>query len=358
MYFKTLVSGRNQSIFDKCDSVKHAIDSFRETIPFSALALQGEIKSKVEDVPQKTLEKFMTAIKEKKMDPREFSEDNGKAELTIRKYFSLPSQELSIGQPEPTRPEDLVGKFDAVFELGTFRKWYDGNDTSFLWVSGPSGSGKSFFIFSTKYRLEISKSEERSIIVAQYCFAPGTKETQELRYAVQDVVLQIARKDKKYADQIVREFEKKEKPGPSTLELRDLWRQVIQDKFPRTSEPSTRTLFILFDGVDQMEDESKNALLDLFSRLSPDRSAIYVMFTSEQSFGERLNGEKGVRSVTARYPNIELQKHTKTDVERFADSKYQSSNVLRRIPNTTWEKYKQKILAKAQGERGIRERLT
>lgn len=346
MYFKTLVSGRNQKVFDKCTAVTQAIESFRETIPYSALALQGEIKSKVEDVPQKTFEIFMTAIKRKEFDPKDALE-GGKAETIIRAHFSTSTQGRLVRQSEPPRPEDVTGSFDAVFDLTTYKKWYDGKDTSFLWVSGPSGCGKSFFASSMKHRLEAGKQEERSLIVAQFCFAPG--ETLELRYAIHDIILQIARKDKKFADQIAKEIERKRSPSLNSLEPVDLWRQVIQDRFPRTSEPTTRTLFVLLDGVDQMEEQSRAALLEIFSGLSPDRSAIYVMYTSDQSVEDKLDGEKARKDITARYPRVMLQNHTNADINNFADSKYEKSSILKRIPKPTWEKHKQKILAKAQG---------
>ena len=99
--------------------------------------------------------------------------------------------------------------------------------------------------------------------------------------ALGTLIVQIAEQDSKYNEQIAKELKKisvnddrspnifKKKVGKlddlkSEGDLAVLWKEFILEKFTRASDGTSRTLYLLLDGLDQFDYKERDELLAIF----------------------------------------------------------------------------------------------
>lgn len=125
---------------------------------------------------------------------------------------------------------------------------------------------------------DASKTRQ-NIAVAYFFFDPGRPETQTLLSALSNIIVQIASQDSKFCDSIAKEVEKNGRGEPSKSDTANtLWTDFLSGKLARTPDTS-RQIFILLDGIDQMSEQDSPILLHLLQGLNCDKTAIQVMMT-------------------------------------------------------------------------------
>ena len=355
MYFKSLISGRNEQISAQSTAVEKAVKSFRETIPVSSLALTVGMDRKVDNMPQAVIDAVIKAAATSDFDPATFIPRND-ALKQVKKFFDPKSG--SRTQADAARFKDIASFFERVSLENSYKQWLEGREKPFLWVKGPSGCGKSYFVHSMISKLRKLNKDDSNVLVASLFFLPGKRETQTLLNALGNLIIQIAEQDSKYNEQIAKELKKvsvnddrspnifKKKVGKledlkSEGDLAVLWKEFILEKFTRASDGMSRTLYLLLDGLDQFDFKERDELLSNFNKLSGERYMIRVLFTSDESLDD------DVRRLS--YESIALNELNKQDLAIFIDKRYQSSQALRNFSEKTKKSAKETLIDKAKG---------
>ncbi|KKY27311.1 hypothetical protein UCRPC4_g01111 [Phaeomoniella chlamydospora] len=338
MYFKTLVSGRSEQISTRCTNVEKTIASFRETVPLSQLALQGELNEKVDDLPQHTVEALMRAVAQNNFDPQSLIPKNN-ALNKVREFFDLRGGSRS--QADARRFRGLAGAYESVFMLSEYKRWHDGRESPFLWINGPSGCGKSYFMYSMIQRLQAEIQDDKNCLLAHFFFLTGQKESQSLRTALCKIIVQIAEQDAKLAQQIAKELPKNK--SAKDYEQAVLWKDFMEDILQKALDGSGRTLYLLLDGLDQMDHASRYTLISRFGNFSGERPSIRVVFASDKSLLDDL------KDHALNYETIQLADHNALELSLFIDKRYKDSPSLAKFPDKLKRKAKEILISKAQG---------
>ena len=337
MYFKSLMSGKNEEVAAACSRVEKAVTKFRETTSVQTLAVAVGTDKKVDNMPRAVFDEFMKEVNLNNFDPSTFIPRND-ALKQVRKFFD-PKGGNRV-QTEAARFKDILSSFDKISSEMQYKQWVEGREKPFLWVCGPSGCGKSYFSWSMIGKIRQMNRDDSNIIVASAFFSPGNKATNTLLYAFGSIVVQIAEQDSKYNEQVAKELKRlaasdKNERGEKiekidkleNLRYPALWKSFILEKFTKTTDGSPRTLYLVLDGLDQLDFTQREALIDSFKQLSGERSAIRVLFTSDKFLKEELRG--------LNLESIALDELNKPDLGIFIDKRYTKSPVWKRFSEKT-----------------------
>lgn len=165
--------------------------------------------------------------------------------------------------------------------------------------------------------------KHHNVSVAYFFFDPGRPEAQTVQDALKNIITQIAAQDSRYCDSISKESDI-DKTGKVEQALKDdietLWKTYITGKFERVSE-SSRMLYLLLDGVDQLNQDDSKILLKLFQDLNCDKNAIQIMMTGTP---DRLK-EMELRSASI---NLFERANEKGDIKKIIDYRIEVSEAL------------------------------
>jgi Cdc6-like AAA superfamily ATPase len=183
----------------------------------------------------------------------------------------------------------VTGTFEWLKGDEKYLTWMKAQASPFLCVSGPPGTGKTYFTYnlcsmiqehrkSRRLAQEATKTQE-NISVAYFFFSPGLT----LASALSNIIVQIAGQDPKFCENLAKDIDnlvakadhsKKE----SKEDVKTLWTSFLSSKLERKEE-TKRQIYILLDGIDELEGEDAKSMLSFFQGLSCDKTAIQVMMT-------------------------------------------------------------------------------
>lgn len=243
-----------------------------------------------------------------------------------------------------THPEVVVTEIQQSFVAGTF-KWLAENDIykrfaegeePIVWVMGERGLGKSNLAFHTLSDLQERVSRST---VAGYFFQEEHEELRSITNFLKYVVVQVAIKDTKYREEIAVEIQKNadELAGDDgTL----IWEKFIASKF--SPESDTR-LFIVVDGVEEMDPEARKKLYGLLDQIKKDSLQISVLATS------RHDPEESLKSTDV--PGIAMTMDLiKKDVKLIIRARMKQLSKLRRLRAHVKKRVVSKLSQKADSE--------
>lgn len=237
-------------------------------------------------------------------------------------------------QMELIKTRSVANTFSWIREAPTYSSWLKGQPSPFLYVSGSSGAGKTYFMYkccriledgpkATSIATQSDKGKQMAS-VACFFFEPGKEDVQSFRNILATLVLQIAEQDVRLCETMAKDLEKVSKDDEAGM-VTTLWETMILKKFERTSEGSPRTLYILLDGIDQMKAEYFSDMMDRFKALGPDKHSIRVMLSGSRDMGNKVD----LKSLS----EIDLDEMTKSkgDIAKVINDRIHKSAALNNL---------------------------
>lgn len=347
------MNGRNEKILKKCEEVTTAILKFRATVPLKVLSVVEHMDKKLEDFPD-TFIKALQDMNLKPSDLRLLTPKNNPLDEIKKMLGSRTGGMVSI---EPNinliASHYVPGTFSWLEDHTEYHKWFQGQTTPFLCVSGVQGTGKSYFAYhchqmiqeTTRHRrltADVIKTRQ-AVSVACWFFDSGRPETQSLQSAVSSLIVQIATQDTKFRDAIAKDISKTGRADKSRKpEAAELWRAFLYTKLERTTETS-RLVYILLDGVDSLDEIDSQTLLGLLRDLNCDKTGIQVMMTGHP---DKLKEMKLQLSCNIDLPE-ETMKHR--DLEKIIDYRINKSENLSGFTLENLETIRKSLGLKSKG---------
>ena len=165
-------------------------------------------------------------------------------ELLNKNKFNVEGKMLMEKQNDLIKEGSAPGVFDWLETDVSHRTWSQGRVTPFLFVSGPTGAGKTYFTYQCYYNL-MSKATEADQLasgsanprqvanVACFYFQHGKSEAQTLEAVLATIIMQIAEQDAKLTQSLANALEKVPK---TQLGSKYLWEQAILSRFGKSAD--------------------------------------------------------------------------------------------------------------------------
>ncbi|KAI1077824.1 hypothetical protein F5B20DRAFT_550495 [Whalleya microplaca] len=134
-----------------------------------------------------------------------------------------------------------------------------------LWVHGAAGIGKSYMSLAAIQELEKEKK-----LFANFFFRENRDSSRSLKGALSSMVLQVARNDSQYSGEILNIL----KTLPETQELQELFTNFFINR------KTDRELFLVFDGIDEAQEEEQAALINILDLAIKKTPKIRILITS------------------------------------------------------------------------------
>ncbi|KAI1618219.1 hypothetical protein EDD36DRAFT_425886 [Exophiala viscosa] len=363
MFVRALMKGRNDKVNQKCDSVQKAILLFRDTAQIKALDIALDSNERLGDLPKRFDElpySLVAAIRTAKLKPSDFefqkksssvkviTEDFKKRNVNVEARSNMEKQMTVIEE------RFVPGTFSWVNEDTGFTAWSKGS-SPFIFVSGSSGAGKTYFANKCyRFLQELSKSiaitgmmepdrPRQASCVTCFLFEPGKEDftssrhedAQSFKNVLASLVLQIAEQDPRLGDSMAQELKKcpaNDEEGIATF----LWQSLILKKFERSSE-SPRALYVLLDGIDQMRESAFERMLEPFKALGSDKHSIRVLMTGPPGTRDKI--------VLKSLSIIDLDEKTRQadDISKVIDHRIARSDHLKSLGSELHAKIKDRF---------------
>ncbi|QGA21108.1 hypothetical protein EYB26_008818 [Talaromyces marneffei] len=356
LYLNALLHGRNKKIMARCEKVKMTIMVFRATIPFQILDVVKAMDSKIEDLPANLLD----LLQHERIKPSDLQALWGrttsleKITKTLKDNKDLDPDVIVAIQihMEFLKAHLVTGTFSWIENEPVYKSWVSGHKTPVIYVSGATGTGKTFFSYrcfmsiqeqAKKNRLEGGKNNPRqTTLVTYFPFEPGRRDSQSFRNVLAYILVQIADNDGKLGDSIAKDLaaSKIAKEEDSKKKLDFMWEKLLVKKFEKTPDTS-RILYIILDGVELMDGPDRQAMLSLFQTLNSDKDGIRILMTGPP--------DEDIYGPIAQYtdcPKIDLFEKTRSssDFAKLIDSHFNQSEMLKSFKDSTKEIIKSKLL--------------
>ncbi|KAI9684627.1 MAG: hypothetical protein M1820_010873 [Bogoriella megaspora] len=245
-------------------------------------------------------------------------------------------------------PMGLVRKFKKgivdvkylwFFEHDKYVSWATGR-IPLLFVRGAPGVGKSILAQFVTARLA---SEEYALrgrsISASFYFQESKDAMRTITNCLYCLAFQIARKDSSYCEQIAGQMRDGLALYDNILRVEYLWTELFAKKFGPRSETS---LYLILDGIDEIDTQELSLLLDLLTRISEEKLKIFVLITgrTDVTFDPaKLKPEE----IEMAKPNMKL------DLSLFAHERCHSLARIDKFTKRTKRVIETKLAKKADG---------
>ena len=192
----------------------------------------------------------------------------------IKTVFAVPGERALILQE--VQKTFVEGTFTWITEDSAYQTFLEG-ESPFLRIHGPPGIGKSHAAYSIIGNLlESTKAEPRSS-VAYYLFKEDNNVFRQAKNMFQAVAIQIAMSDASYRDGVAAELERMDLSDCQGMELHEIWRPFFAERYPKDAD---QRLFLVLDGLDEMDSDDCESLLGLFTSIKVEELAIQIVLTS------------------------------------------------------------------------------
>lgn len=340
----------------RCENVKMTIMIFRATIPFQILDAVKGLDTKIVDIPANLLD----LLQHEKIKPSDFQVLWGKTTSLEKITKTLKdNKDLDPDIMEPIqihmdflRAHLVPGTFSWVKEEPAYKTWVSGHKTPVIYVSGTTGTGKTFFSYrcfqlleeqARKSRIEGGKNNPRqTMILAYFPFEPGRQDSQSFRNVLAYILVQIAESDGRLGDSIAKDLvaSKIAKEENYEKKINFMWEKLLVKKFEKTPDTS-RIIYIILDGVELMEPIDRESMLRLFQTLNSDKDGIRILMT-----GPPDEDIYGPISKLTDCPRIDLLEKTRSsdDFIKLIDWHFNQSDSLKGFKDSTKDFIKNKLL--------------
>jgi len=214
------------------------------------------------------------------------------------------SDQLSIFDSISSEAHKYPGTCDWALKQPKIVSWLKrAHETTFLWLQGNPGTGKS--VLASQLGSFLESHQGGSLTIRHFSTSVYTSSTQ-YDQILRSLVLQLVRS---HPDLIAHVYSKyiESKKSPTTKELEQLL--LATGGFTATSW-KTEFVHIIFDGLDECEPEQQGRIMDLLHRLlavgSPPSTVFKILLSSRRlPFLEKKLRNKTTVSMTAEKKSIE-----------------------------------------------------
>lgn len=354
------MKGRNEKIKKKCGDIQKAILLFRDTVPLKILDVAEDMSEKLNDLPNS----LIAAVQGMKLKSSDLQMLLGaKKPFSVREILdNFKHRNVNVDakitmekQMELIESRSVPNTFSWVKEETHFVSWLNGQPSPFIYITGSSGAGKTYFTNKCYHLiLDANKSSSgtteperarQTTSTAYYLFEPGKDDSQSFRDVLAILILQIAEQDTKLCDSMARELDKFTKDDEDEM-VTFLWENLVLKKFEKSSETS-RLFYILLDGIEQMRDDQFHKMLLRLQALGGDKHCIRVLMTGPPKMLKKVD----LKSVST----IDLDKTTKSagDISKVIDHRIKNSSSLKGLSATVHAKIKDKFNSWTRSEQLI-----
>lgn len=254
----------------KCEKVEQAIKGFHKAIKIEGYNDTKEIKDGVNWLIKNTNTKMQqTAFS---FDMHSMSEKGNVFDKLTKTLQSKLNLNLTVMSQMATRmdsimPQLIDGGLLWVEKHDLFKKWlYPHGTCPLLYMKGRDGVGKTFLtahcyqlipsIAGRDQTLVQKETVRQQLIVTYFLFEPGMQYNQSFSSVVASIIFQIAAQDPKWCDAIAT------KPVLDSRDAKMVWDELVLKRFEKRSH-SSEQLYILLDGVSEMQPKERESLLGL-----------------------------------------------------------------------------------------------
>ncbi|GKZ75574.1 hypothetical protein AnigIFM56816_000231 [Aspergillus niger] len=278
----------------KCEKVEQAIKGFHKAIKIEGYNDTKEIKDGVNWLIKNTNTKMQqTAFS---FDMHSMSEKGNVFDKLTKTLQSKLNLNLTVMSQMATRmdsimPQLIDGGLLWVEKHDLFKKWlYPHGTCPLLYMKGSDGVGKTFLtahcyqlipsIAGRDQTLVQKETVRQQLIVTYFLFEPGMQYNQSFSSVVASILFQIAAQDPKWCDAIAT------KPVLDSRDAKMVWDELVLKRFEKRSH-SSEQLYILLDGVSEMQPKERESLLGLlYETLGERNHRIWVLLTGSHDQGE------------------------------------------------------------------------
>ncbi|KAK4167464.1 hypothetical protein QBC43DRAFT_311923 [Cladorrhinum sp. PSN259] len=216
-------------------------------------------------------------------------------------------------------------KMEREFVKDTFA-WFDmeyealkAMDHGVIFISGASGMGKSFFSFAIMSRLAKDFEDVSSISVASFMFDQDNEKLETVRSMLYFCSAQVASSDDSFRQHIQRVVDNLDdtkedwKANP--------WTNLFVEKFQKKNAASPSKVYLILDGIDQLEEETELAKLAQIVRDSKEKGLRIIFVISGTP---EVAGLKGFSEEIIDKKICLARENMRPDFKLFAKSQIES----------------------------------
>ncbi|PYH39238.1 uncharacterized protein BO87DRAFT_403166 [Aspergillus neoniger CBS 115656] len=294
LFAKKLFNYQTDLTTGKCEKVEQAIKNFHKSIKIEGYNDTKEIKDGVNWLIKNTNTKMQqTAFS---FDMHSMSEKGNVFDKLTKTLQSKLNLNLTVMSQMATRMDSFMPQLidDGLLWVEKndyFRKWlYPHGTCPLLYFKGGDGVGKTFLtahcyqlipsIAGRDQTLVQKETVRQQLIVTYFLFEPGMQYNQSFASVVASILFQIAAQDPKWCDAIAT------KPVLDSRDAKMVWDELVLKRFEKRSH-SSEQLYILLDGVSEMQPKERESLLGLlYETLGERNHRIWVLLTGSHDQGE------------------------------------------------------------------------
>lgn len=256
--------------------------------------------------------------------------------------FNQVQQTFSNGTEPGLQSHDIEysiveGTSRWFFNEQAYKSWIEGQNP-FLWISGPSGVGKSCLAYSAMEEVKKFMSAEPRSSVASFYFMKDDDKLECIENALCSVVMQISSKDTTYCEQLAAELAKDEFEI-DVDDFEEVWKKCILEKF---SHKSDAHLYLILDGIDEADMDQRADFLQLLQSMKAAKANIHVIFTSRPSLKDEL------QPLEAEVVEVTTEKIS-GDIHELIEARLRSLPRLRKFRLPVKKKIAANLKGKADG---------
>lgn len=326
------------NIFLKDDKVQSALDNFRGLIEeqnklTSTITLEAALQTKATtQIIDRTVTKIgddVTGISVKMDYIQAFQTDDKNLKANQEKIADIDTvfgvTEAAVRQPlrllEQCRNNMLDNTMDVFAKEDLYNDWSRSKARrKHLFLQGEKGSGRTYLLAALTRAIYHERDhltkDDHKIYVAYYAFrredaTTGANDWTPLRIALGVMASQIARQSDNYTKTLFKNLD----AIKDARKLEDFWRELKLDDF---EAPDDSTLYLFFDGLDQL----KTSLKDLRKAVDPAISATDLSLKTRRKLRIRViftGNKETVDSMGQTMPTIHVKQLNEPLLKSFVE---------------------------------------
>ncbi|KAF4418032.1 Vegetative incompatibility protein HET-E-1 [Fusarium austroafricanum] len=238
----------------------------------------------------------------------------------VKQFFGTPPSPLS--KFNELHRSFVPGTDSWLYQDKEYQNWQNG-ETSFLWIMGEPGLGKTHLAYSIIDTLRSETKNYPQTSVAYYFFQESNEPFRSVKSAVRSIGLQIVSQNHKLREKlasVTSHF------CCETWSLFNIWRWAIDYHY---NDQSNERLFLVIDSLEQANPDEVNELLAYLECTVKLNQKIKVVFTGINS---ELLGMWQKDHVTKHLTTITMNSRTaRSGIMKLLDSRFESLPRLSRF---------------------------
>ncbi|PWY64264.1 hypothetical protein BO70DRAFT_207475 [Aspergillus heteromorphus CBS 117.55] len=319
----------------QCEKVEQAVTTFHDAIRFESYNDIKEIKEGVHWLIKNTNTKMQQTVLLGGM--YSMSEKGNVLDKLAKTLQGKLHLNLTVLSQMATRMDEIMPElvkdgFRWLASNDLYQQWLYRHDTSpVLYIRGSDGVGKTSLTahcyqlipnMAGRNRTLVQKETVRQqLIVTYFLFEPGMQYFQNFPSVIASILFQIAAQDPKWCDSI---------SGKAVLNSHDpieIWKDLVLKRFEKKSH-SSEELYILLDGISDMQAKERDSMLRLFyESLSGRDHRVWILLTGSGKQNESFPSDIVEASPI---PMIEMTTDRKL-AEKIIEKRMARLDNLRRI---------------------------